>query len=343
MKLIEISDMLGGRVTSGHDITIGGACGINDARKGQITYLADKKLTGKLTSTQASAVLVRHENPDIDIPQVVVSNPSRAFSQLLRVFYGKPYKASGVMDGAHISEGATLGKDVSIYPGAYIGSGVTIGDKTAVYPGVYIGENTVIGQECVIYPNAVIREDITIGSRVIIQPGAVIGSDGFGYEMDAGRHVKIPQIGTVIVEDDVEIGANTTIDRATTGATVIGAGTKIDNLVQIAHNVKIGRNSIIIAQVGIAGSSTIGDYVVLAGQAGISDHVEIETGVKVGAQSGVMDNLKAGMYLGTPSLPHLNFKRSFLIFTKLPELNVRIARLEKILADINKDAKLKQQ
>ncbi|MBF0456947.1 MAG: UDP-3-O-(3-hydroxymyristoyl)glucosamine N-acyltransferase [Nitrospirae bacterium] len=340
MKLIEISDMLEGRLTSGHDIKIDGACGINDVENGQITYLTDLKLTAKLTSSQASAVLVRREFPEISIPQVVVSNPAQAFSKLLRVFYTKQYKALGVMNGAYISEGVTLGKDISIYPGAYISHGVIIGDKTVIHPGVYIGENTVIGQECVIYPNVAIREDIRIGSRVIIQPGAVIGSDGFGYEMDGGRHVKIPQIGSVIIEDDVEVGANTTIDRATTGATVIGAGTKIDNLVQIAHNVKVGKNSLIIAQVGIAGSSTLGDYVILAGQVGIKDHIEIETGVIVGAQSGVMDNLKKGSYMGSPALPALQHKRSLILFAKLPELNERINKIEKQLAEMSKGAKI---
>ncbi|WP_420266913.1 UDP-3-O-(3-hydroxymyristoyl)glucosamine N-acyltransferase [Candidatus Magnetominusculus dajiuhuensis] len=341
MKLIEISDMLGGRVTSGHDINIEGACGVNDVKDGQITYLTDRRLADKLANSQASAVLVKREQQDIVIPQVIVGNPSLAFSKLLRMFYVKQYTALGVMDGAHIAEGVTLGKDVTIYLGACIRPGAVIGDKTTVYPGVYIGDNTVIGQECVIYPNVTIREDLTIGSRVIIQPGAIIGSDGFGYEMDGGRHIKIPQVGTVIIEDDVEIGANTTIDRASTGATVIGAGTKIDNLVQIAHNVKIGKHSIIIAQSAIAGSSSLGDYVVLAGQVGVSDHVDIESGVRVGAQSGVMDNLKAGSYMGSPSLPHLQHKRSFILFSKLPELNERINTLERQLAGLSKDTTIK--
>ncbi|MEO5360010.1 MAG: UDP-3-O-(3-hydroxymyristoyl)glucosamine N-acyltransferase [Nitrospirota bacterium] len=337
MKLIEISDMLGGRLTSGHDIEIDGACGVDDVKSGQITYLADLKLTTKLINSQASAVIIKRERHDIHIPQVVVSNPSHAFSKLLRMFYTKPFRTTGVMNGAYISEGVTLGKDISIYPGVYISSGAAIGDNTTIYPGVYIGENTIIGQNCLIYSNVSIREDVRIGNRVILQSGAVIGSDGFGYEMDGGRFIKIPQIGTVILEDDVEIGANTTIDRATTGSTVIGAGTKIDNLVQIAHNVKIGKNSILIAQTGIAGSSSLGDYVVLAGQVGISDHIEIEAGTKVGAQSGVMANLKTGAYMGSPSLPHLQYKRSHILFTKLPELNDRINKLEKQLAELTKD------
>ncbi|MBF0516490.1 MAG: UDP-3-O-(3-hydroxymyristoyl)glucosamine N-acyltransferase [Nitrospirae bacterium] len=337
MKLIEIADMLGGRITSGHDIEISGVCGVNDAKNGQITYLTDPKLTGRLINSQASAVLIKRTHPDIRIHQVVIDNPSTAFSKLLRLFYSKPFTAFGVIAGAYISEGVTLGKDISIYPGAYICHGASIGEKTVIHPGVFIGENTIIGQECIIYPNVSILESVTIGSRVIIQPGAVIGSDGFGYEMDAGRFVKIPQVGTVIIDDDVEIGANTTIDRATTGATKIGAGTKIDNLVQIAHNVEIGQNSILIAQSGIAGSSTLGNYVVLAGQVGIADHVEIEAGTRVGAQSGVMEDLKKGAYMGSPSLPHLQYKRSHILFAKLPELNERISSLEKQLAEITKD------
>ncbi|MCG6550968.1 MAG: UDP-3-O-(3-hydroxymyristoyl)glucosamine N-acyltransferase [Candidatus Magnetominusculus sp. LBB02] len=339
MKLIEISNMLGGRLNSGHDIEIDGACGVNDVRSGQITYLTDRRLTDTLINSKASAVLVRHESPDIGIPQVVVPSPTIAFSTLLKMFYTKPYEALGVMSGAYVSEGVELGSDITIYGGAYICGGAVIGDKTTVYPGVFIGENSVIGSDCIIYPNVTIQHGTAIGSRVVIHPGAVIGSDGFGYEMDGGRHFKIPQVGIVIIEDDVEIGANATIDRAATGATVIGAGTKIDNLVQIAHNVKIGKNSLIIAQTGVAGSSTLGDYVVLAGQVGVSDHVVIETGVKVGAQSGVMDNLKAGSYMGSPSMPHLQHKRSYILFTKLPELNDRVNKLEKQMAQISKDTK----
>jgi UDP-3-O-[3-hydroxymyristoyl] glucosamine N-acyltransferase len=220
------------------------------------------------------------------------------------------------------------GKEVSIHPFAYISDNVTIGRDTIIYPGVFIGEGTVIGDGCTIYANVTIREKVTVGNRVIIHSGSVIGSDGFGYVWEEGRHYKIPQVGGVIIGEDVEIGANVTIDRATTGNTIIGRGTKIDNLVQIAHNVTIGERSIIVAQVGIAGSSEIGNFVTLAGQVGIPDHVKIADGCIIGAQAGVMGNLSKGIYLGSPAMPHRDWLRSTALFSKLPELNRRIKELE---------------
>ena len=188
-------------------------------------------------------------------------------------FAGKPLQL-GISNLAHIGKNVTLGDDVSIWPFVTLDDGVSIGRDTRLYSGVFVGRGSIIGEECVMYPNVTVREGVTIGNRVIIHPGAVIGSDGFGYIQHGGRHHKIPQIGTVVIEDDVELGANVTVDRATFGKTIIRRGTKVDNLVQIAHNVEIGEHNIIVAQVGVAGSSTTGHHVMIGGQAGVADHVD---------------------------------------------------------------------
>ena len=222
-------------------------------------------------------------------------------------------------------------------PFAHLADGVSIGDETVIMPGAYIGERSKIGSQCMIYPNVVIREGVSIGNRVIIHSGTVIGSDGFGYVLENGAHYKIPQVGGVIIEDDVEIGSNVSIDRATLGNTIIGKGTKIDNLAQIAHNVKIGENSLIISQAGIAGSSEIGNFVIIGGQVGVADHTTVESGTIVVAQSGIYGNVSKGVYSGTFALPHKNWLRSQALFAKLPELNKKINDLEERLNKLDKE------
>ncbi|KJR40108.1 UDP-3-O-[3-hydroxymyristoyl] glucosamine N-acyltransferase [Candidatus Magnetoovum chiemensis] len=271
----------------------------------------------------------------MNIPQVIVANAAIAFGKLLEIFYLNKKTKPRISQSAFIEDNVKVGSDVSIFPNVYISENVDIGSNVVIYPGVFIGSGSKIGNDCLIYSNAAIRENVEIGNRVIIHSGAVIGSDGFRYEFDGKSHVKIPHVGKVIIEDDVEIGANTTIDRATTGKTIIGSGTKIDNLVQIAHNVSIGKNSIIVAQVGIAGSSKIGDNVVLAGQAGVADHVEIASGTIIAGQSGVGSSLKRGIYFGSPVLPHIQHKRALTVFKKLPELNDKINQLQEQLNRLN--------
>ncbi|QWR78728.1 UDP-3-O-(3-hydroxymyristoyl)glucosamine N-acyltransferase [Candidatus Magnetomonas plexicatena] len=331
MRLNDIARITGGLVIGDEELEIAGAAGIDGAGQGYITYVNQKSYIEQLRKSPVSAVLVSEEIHGLNKAQVIVKNPSLSFAKLLGAFYVSPHEVKGVVDGAFVSNDADIGEQVTIYPASYVGAQAVIGNRTVVYPGVFIGEGTTIGDDCLIYPNVTIRERVTIGSRVIIHPGVVVGSDGFGYEQDSGTHVKIPHVGTVIIGNDVEIGANSTIDRATTGATVIGDGTKIDNLVQIAHNVKIGRNSIIVAQVGIGGSTVIGDYVMVGGQAGIADHAEISSGTMIAAQSGVKGILPKGMYMGSPCFSHSRYKRSHIIFTKLPELNEKILELERKL------------
>jgi len=328
MKLKELALLISGELKGDPETEILGVAGIHDVKEGEITFLSDPKLLNECVHSKASCVIVKEFIPAMDKSQIVTKNPQYAFAQLLGQFFPKPLLSVGVSSLAFVSPAAIVGKDVSVHPFAYVSDNVIIGRDTIIYPGVFIGEGTVIGDACTIYANVTIREKITVGNRVIIHSGSVIGSDGFGYVWEEGRHYKIPQVGGVIIGDDVEIGANVTIDRATTGNTLIGKGTKIDNLVQIAHNVTIGEHSIIVAQVGIAGSSEIGNFVVLGGQVGVADHARILDGAMVGAQSGVMGNLPKGVYLGSPAIPHRDFLKSSALFARLPELNKRIKELE---------------
>ncbi|WP_297214190.1 MULTISPECIES: UDP-3-O-(3-hydroxymyristoyl)glucosamine N-acyltransferase [Thermodesulfovibrio] len=329
MKLSEIAEIFNGKIEGDSNIEISGVRGIDEAGEGDITYLASNKNLEKLKNSKASAVIVKEKIENFSGAQLIVEFPQLVFSRLLKLFYIKPYQSSGISDKAFVSESSKISPNVSIYPFSYIDDEVEIGENTVIYPFTFIGRGSKIGANCIIYPNVTIREGTKIGNRVIIHSGAVIGSDGFGYIFHEGKHEKIPQIGTVVVEDDVEIGANTSIDRATTGETVIGKGTKIDNLVQIAHNVKIGQNCILVAQVGIAGSSKIGDGCILAGQVGISDHVEIEGGTIITAQSGVMPGkVEKGIFSGSPIMPHREWLKSNAIFQKLPELYRKLKELE---------------
>ncbi len=329
MRLSEIAERFNGQIIGNPEAEIIGVKGIEDAREGDITYLASTKYIDKLKNSRASAVILKEKIGGLEKTQLIVDNPHLTFVKLLQLFYVRPYCPKGISEQAIISKDTNIGKNVTIYPYVFIDDQVEIGENTVIYPFTFIGRGSKIGANCIIYPHVTIRENVYIGNSVIIHSGAVIGADGFGYIFNEGRHEKIPQVGSVIIEDDVEIGACTTIDRATTGNTVVGKGTKIDNLVQIAHNVKIGRNCIIVAQVGIAGSSTIGDGCILAGQVGVADHAEIEAGTIVTAQSGVMPGkLQKGVFSGTPAMPHREFLKSYAIFGKLPEINKKVKEIE---------------
>jgi UDP-3-O-[3-hydroxymyristoyl] glucosamine N-acyltransferase len=328
MKLKDVALFLNGEISGDQDIEILGVAGISEAKGGDITFLSDARLAKECSGSEASAVVVRKVIPDLGKPQVVVRNPQYAFAKLLEHFYVRPPGFEGISELAFVSKTALVAKEVSIYPLAYVSDDAVIKEGTVIFPGVFIGSGAVIGERCVVYPNVTVREKVVIGSGVIIHPGAVIGSDGFGYVFEEGRHYKIPQVGGVIIGDDVEIGSNVSIDRATTGYTVIGKGTKIDNLVQIAHNVQVGENSVIAAQTGIAGSSRVGSLVALAGQVGVADHVKIGDGCRIGAQSGVMADISDGVYSGYPAMHHRDWLRSAALYAKLPELSKRIKQLE---------------
>ena len=336
MKLKELASLLDGEIIGNPDIEISGVSGIPEAQDGDITFISSKKYLKDIPDCKASCVIVQESIGDTAITQLKVRNPALAFAKTLEYFYVKQPQFIGISDAANVSSTSHIHETASVFPFSFIADNASIGEGTVIYPFVFIGENTVVGANCTLYPNVTVREGVTIGDRVIIHSGTIIGSDGFGYIFNEGMHYKIPQVGGIIIEEDVEIGANVTIDRATTGKTIIGAGTKIDNLVQIAHNVKIGKHSILVAQVGIAGSTEIGDYVILGGQVGVADHSQIESQTMIGAQSGVKGTLKKGVYSGSPVMPHREWLKARAIVAKLPELHKKIRELEQKVRDLER-------
>ncbi|NPA16365.1 MAG: UDP-3-O-(3-hydroxymyristoyl)glucosamine N-acyltransferase [Aquificae bacterium] len=319
MKLSQIAQEFGGKLV-GEDREIKGLKSISSAREGDLTFLADRKHLEALKNSEASAVLVPEEL-DIDIPQIVVKNPQNVFYKLLELFYAEELP-SGISPRASVSEKAQIGSDVYIGDFAVVEEDVKIGDRVRIYPGCYIGKNTSIGEGSIIYPNVVIYRDTRIGRNVIIHSGCVIAGDGFGYYQEDGKHRKIPHVGRVVIEDNVEIGANTTIDRAMVDETVIKEGTKIDNLVMIAHNCYVGENTILVSQVGIAGSTKIGKNVILAGQVGVADHITIGDNVIVTAKSGVGKDLEPNKVYGSglQAIEWSKWKKVMFYLYKLPEI-----------------------
>lgn len=334
-KLRELAQWVDGTVIGDGEIEISGVAAVEEARAGEITFIANPKYLPKLSQTNASAIIVSKEVTQADKPLLCVTNPYLAFGKILTLFSQKPYQPKGIDSNAWISPTARLGKDLTLYPFVYIGDRCSIGDRVTLYPGVSVGGDSSIGEDSILHPNVSIYSGTIIGRRVILHSGVVVGSDGFGYVKEGKKNVKIPQVGTVEIEDDVEIGANTTIDRATLGKTIIRRGVKIDNLVQVAHNVTIGEDSIIVAQVGISGSTKIGNNVTLAGQVGVVGHIEIGDNVMVGAQAGVTHDLPADQgYVGSPALPHREFLRAITVFPKLPEMRKILIEIEKRLKKI---------
>jgi UDP-3-O-[3-hydroxymyristoyl] glucosamine N-acyltransferase len=334
-RLKELAEFVGGMVIGDDQVEISGVAAIEVAEAGDITFIATPRYLSKFAETKASAVIVSKEIPSPQKPLLCVNNPYLAFAKVLAFFSQKPYQPKGIDPNAWISPTAQLGQEISIYPFVSIGDRCRIGDRVTLYPGVFVGEDSSIGEESILYPNVSIYPGTAIGKRVILHSGVVIGADGFGYVKDGKKNVKIPQIGRVEIGDDVEMGPNTTVDRATLGKTVIRRGVKIDNLVQVAHNVVVGEDSILVAQVGIAGSTKIGSNVTLGGQVGVAGHVEIGDNVMVGAQSGVPSDLAANQaYTGSPVLPHREFLRVANIFPKLPEMRKSLLEIEKRLKKI---------
>ncbi len=328
---LEVAKLVSGKVIGDENVEVSGISGIKEATEGDVTFLANEKYIHLLETTKASVIIT---SPDMKLPQInktliLTENPSLAFARLVEHWFPQEVDhPKGIHPTAIIGENVQLGENVAIGAYVVIEKNVKIGGNTIIYAGSYIGHDTKIGDDCLIYPNVSIRERIIIGNRVIIHSGTVIGSDGFGFATVKGVHHRIPQIGTVVIEDDVEIGANVTIDRARFDKTVIGRGTKIDNLVQIAHNVIIGENAIIVAQSGISGSTVIGNGVILAGQTGVVGHISIGDGAVVGAQSGVTKSVPPGaVVLGSPARPISVTKRILACIPSLPDLKRTIEKL----------------
>ena len=337
LTLEEIARLVDGRVEGDAQLEVKGINSLDQASESDISFYFSSRYKDLLPRTRARAILVKEKTAGFNGPQILVENPERAYVKLAALFAPPVPRYPGISKEAFVHKSALIGNSVSIYPFVYVSERSEIGDETILFPGVYVGKDVSIGCRTVIYPNVTILENTVIGSEVIIHSGTVIGSDGFGFVQEEGASIKIPQLGNVRIEDQVEIGANCCIDRATFGSTLIKRGVKTDNLVQIGHNVVIGENTIIVAQAGISGSVTVGKRVVIGGQVGIADHLEIGDGVMIASQSGVAKSVPSGEIIsGTPAIAHRRWLRSMGIVGKLPELSERIRQLEKRLASLEK-------
>lgn len=345
LTLGELAAHVGGTVIGDPAVLITAVAAIDEAGEGAITVLSNPRYQRYLRQCRASAVIVRPGgaaggNAAARINYLEVADPYRAFATVLRLFCPPPQFSRTVSSAAFIDGSAVLAEDLTIFPNVYIGARARIGKGSTLFPGVFIGDDAAIGAECILHPNVVIREGCRVGDRVILHAGAVIGSDGFGYAGAGDNRIKIPQIGIVEVGDDVEIGANTTIDRATLGRTIIGRGVKIDNLVQVGHNVSVGDNSIFAAQVGIAGSTRVGKDVTLAGQVGIAQHLQIGDGATVGPKSGVGRKIEPRTVVSgfIDAAPHKEWLKVVVLLPQLPGLWQTVRRVEKQLARLLKAA-----
>ncbi len=343
-SLDEIASFLGGTVVGDGEILIESIRGIDEAGPGEMTFIANAQYEKKLLTTKASAVLVSRDTESSGKNLIQVDDPYVALGSLLSLFYPEEKDAPVVSGQAVIEEGAEIAPSATIYPGVYVGRGARIDARVVLYPGVFVGREVVVGEDSVLYPNVAVYRRCLIGKRVIVHAGAVVGSDGFGFASPGQENVKIPQIGIVQIDDDVEIGANTTIDRAALGRTWIQRGAKIDNLVQIAHNVVVGEMSVIVSQVGISGSTQLGRSVILGGQAGLVGHLEIGDFAMVGAQSGVHEDVKAHTVVsGSPCMPHRNWLRSMSCIPRLPEMRTSLNGLVKRVETLEKHCSLKKE
>jgi UDP-3-O-[3-hydroxymyristoyl] glucosamine N-acyltransferase len=335
LKLQDIAEQLGCSLEGDGSVDILRVAGIEQAGPGDLTFVSNSKYQAQAGTTRASAIIL---GPGVHAACSVLrtEQPYLAFARALGLFARPAPPPRGVDRLTAIGRDVQLGADVSIGPFVAIGDGASIGARTIVYPGVVIGAGAHVGDDCILYPHVSLRERIAIGHRVILHDGVVVGSDGFGFaKQPDGTHYKIPQHGDVVIEDDVELGANTTVDRPSVGETRIRAGTKIDNLVQVAHGVSVGNRVLFAAQVGIAGSSVIEDDVVLAGQVGVAGHLRIGKGTIATAQTGIPGSLPAGSFVsGTPAVPNREWLKTSAIVRRLPEMRKQIAELERRIAEL---------
>jgi UDP-3-O-[3-hydroxymyristoyl] glucosamine N-acyltransferase len=338
VKLRDLAERLSCRLEADAvDVDVVRVASLEQAQPGDLTFLANPRYRPQLAGTRASAVLLALDDPT-PAPCAVLrcANPYHSFAEAVGLLRELPAPAAGIDPLAAIAADAVLGTDVTVGPFVVIGSRATIGARTVIHASAAIGPGAHVGEDCVVHAHVSIREGVTLGNRVIVQNGAVIGSDGFGFvKQPDGSHMKIPQLADVVIEDDVEIGANTAIDRPAIGETRVRAGSKIDNLVQIAHGVSIGRNVLLASQVGIAGSTTLDDDVVLAGQVGVSGHLRIGKGVVATAQTGIPNSVDAGSFIsGYPAIPNRAWLKSAAIFRHLPALKKQLAALEARIAEL---------
>ncbi len=334
----QIADFIGGRVEGDENAAVHTFAKIEEGQPGAISFLSNPKYTHFLYDTKSTIVLV---NDDLELEQSIsatlirVKNAYEAVAKLLQLYASMQPKKTGIDSLAFVSPKATIGKDVYIGAFACIGDGAVIGDGTQIYPHVVIGDGVKVGAGCLLYPNVTIYQGCQLGANVTIHAGSVIGADGFGFAPNVDGYEKIPQIGVVIIEDNVEIGANTCVDRSTMGATVLHKGVKLDNLVQVAHNVEIGENTVMSAQVGIAGSTKVGSWCMFGGQVGLAGHITIGDHVNLGAQSGVPGSLKPNQTLiGTPPMEPTPYFKSQAIFRRLPDMYKELSALRKEIEEL---------
>ena len=332
MKVSALAELLHGQVAGNEDLDIHGVAALAAAGPNELAYIEGPRAVEAATASRAGCMLVP---AGVALPgrtTIAVSLPKLALIRAAEALHPARIPPPGVHPTAVVAPDANLAPDCSIGPHVVIENGSSVGPRTRLSAGVFLGAGVRVGAQCILHPRVTVYPGAQIGDRVILHAGVVVGSDGFGYVFAEGRQVKFPQLGKIIIEDDVEIGSNTTLDRGSLGATVIGQGTKIDNLVQIAHNVKIGRHCIIVSQTGISGSSEIGDYVVMAGQVGVGDHARIEDRVIVGGQAGILPGkiVRSGSIVwGTPSRPMAEFKKTVARLARLDDLTKRVSALEK--------------
>lgn len=334
----DIAAFLGGQVTGDGSVRLTGFSAATTAGPGDLTFAENEHFFAKAEQSAAAAILASGKFASAAKPVIQVANARAAFARVLPLFFPETRPPPGVHPTAVVSADAEIDPSAHVGPYCVLGAKVRVGPRVTLSGGNHVGEHSSIGDDSWLFPNAVLYPQTSVGRRVRIHAGAIIGSDGFGYVFDAGAHLKVPQIGSVILEDDVEIGANTTIDRGALGPTVIGRGTKIDNLVQIAHNITTGQHCIIISQTGIAGSTKLGDYVTIAGKVGIAGHLKLGDRVIVAAGSGVMHDIPAGeKWLGFPAQPDRQAKREILALRQLPDLLKRVRELEAQIASRRAD------
>ena len=329
ITLTQIHQVVGGTIHGNDQTQIFSLTSLGQADPQALSFVTNEKMAKAAANLAVAALLVHRHQPDLVVPQIVVDNPMLAFAQVAQNFFVRVPTPRGIAE--HVTQGSDVqvGADPSIWPFVTLGDRVKIGDRVTLYPGVFVGSDVTIGNDCTLYPNVVVREGCSLGARVIAHSGTVIGADGFGYVQHQGRHHKIPQLGGVTIEDDVELGANVTSDRATFGRTLVKQGTKVDNLVQIAHNVTVGEHCILVAQVGIAGSTTIGRHVMIGGQAGLSDHLTIGDQVLIAAKSGVNRSVESNQIVGgIPAMPREKALRVQGAIFQLPELKQLVRELE---------------
>ena len=334
----ELTRHVDGTLKGSPEVRICGVAPLSDAGPDQISFVSDRRAAKAASNCRAAALIVDASFPDLGRPLLITANPYLAFARIAQLFAARPELPPGIHPSAFIGPGVRFGSEVCIGPLASIEADASIGQGTCIYGSAYVGRGVSVGEQCLIYPGVTLLDRCRIGNRVIIHSGTVIGSDGFGFAQDEnGRHVKIPHLGTVRIDDDVEIGANCTIDRGTLGTTWIQQGTKIDNLVMIAHNVVVGQHNLLVAQVGISGSTRLGNHVVLAGQVGVVGHITIGDRVRVGAQSGVAHSVRVQQDLmGSPAIPQKEWFRNYSNIHKLSRLKEEVKSLKGKIAELEK-------